>query len=415
MTKLQRKITATVAAIALVASSTVGSAVAMTSLEISGNGPDSVSDINFDSSRDTVVTQNNSSYVNNSIKVRSSSGSNTASRNVGGDVEIDTGDAVSVVDVRNMLNSNHAEVDCCETGDTQVKIDGNGDNSTNKAKLDKSDETLLVQENAAFVRNNVDADASSGSNRAERNAGGDVVVRTGDAGMAVTLETVANNNTARVGRNNGDSGSLSLRISGNASDSDNDIDLELDRDTEVWQTNRSFVSNNVGADLVTGRNTASRNVGGEVYVDTGDAIGYVDVYNALNFNTADVDCGCMLSDVHAKISGNGYDSNNRIAATLAEDLRLHQHNSDKTRNLVDMGLETGRNNASSNVGEGDSDPAIWTGNAYGDVIVENLGNSNSFGQSTGHPSGVSIPTGYGFNLNLNIDMEALLLALGISL
>ena len=415
MTKLQRKLTASVAALSLVISVGSQAAMAATTLTISGNGSGADSEVDFDANRTTDVIQNNVSNVQNSVKVKSNTGKNDANDNTSGEVKIKTGDAVGVVTVRNMLNSNHAEVDCCEYGDTDVLIEGNGSDSDNDAELDKTDTTNLYQTNVANVRNNVAVDAKTGENEADDNTGANVEIKTGDAGMEVMVETVANSNTARIGRNGSDTGSLSARIIGNGTDSDNDIDLDLNRNTMLTQANDANVHNKVKADLVTGKNDANDNTNGEVEIDTGDAIGFADIYNTLNFNTADVDCGCMMSSIIAKINENGSDSESDIEAEFDEDLDLFQNNADHMRSYVDMELETGRNDADDNTGDANSDPSISTGNAYGDAVVENVGNSNTFGQNTGQGTSFEIPTDHGFNLSLNIDFAALIAALGLDL
>jgi hypothetical protein len=432
MKKLHNKIAALVTTLSLVLNVS-GTAYAANELVITGNGADSNSDVQLSTENNTSVVQNNDAKVTNSISIVGDTGSNRLNKNTGGMVRTITGDALSGVQVSNMLNSNSAEVGCCEGGDTEVLVDGNGADTTNNARVRDSRNTEMFQINNSEVKNDVETELSTGDNTASKNTGGDVVTLTGDAESVVMLETTGNSNTATMGGNNGDAGSVGARIVGNGADSKNRVNLDLNRDVLLTQFNDARVLNKVGTALVTGDNRTNKNTGGEVHVETGDAYGYVEVENSLNFNHADIDCGCIM-DVMAKVGENGADTDNRIGATLSDDLNVFQdngcgedyqpshfdmfrrggrhHQDECMTNAIDLGLATGTNAANANTGDSMSDPAVWTGDAEGVVIVENLGNTNSFGQNSGS-NGINIPTN-GFNLHLNINLAQLLAALGVT-
>jgi hypothetical protein len=388
MTNLKKQIFSVITAGVMVAN-VATPALAGTEIVISGNGAGSDNWATVGQTSTTTVTQNNQANVTNNVSADAKTGNNDASFNTGGDVNIDTGDAKTKVDVSNVLNSNSADVDCCAAGDTEVKISGNGAKSDNGVKLEQSTNTTVDQDNDANVTNNVDANAKTGYNDASKNTGGEVSIKTGKATSDVDVATVANVNSAKVGSGHGSNPSASFIISGNGAGSDNYIGAVLANETVVSQDNDANVTNDVDAKASTGGNDAGFNTGGEVHIMTGDAKAKVDVDNSVNFNFADVDCGCVW-DVLAKIEGNGAEGDNH-----------HKHRRNHDENLIELGLETaqvvgqgnvaylnndvdgdaktGYNDAESNTGEADGDPSIVTGDAKSATDVSNSGNVNSVG------------------------------------
>jgi hypothetical protein len=206
---------------------------------------------------------------------------------------------------------------------------------------------------------------------------------TGDAKAKVGVSTLANVNSAQVG-SHGSNPSASFIISGNGAGSDNYIGAVLLSATVVAQTNNAVVTNDVDADAKTGHNDANFNTGGDVVIDTGDAKAKVDVDTSVNFNSADVDCGCTW-DVLAKIVGNGAEFHhgdnwdNVIQLGLTSEQLVAQGNNAALTNDVDGDAKTGGNEAEANTGESDSDPSVVTGDAESDTEVSNSGNVNSVG------------------------------------
>ncbi len=364
-------------------------ALATTTIQITGNGAGSDNWTTVNQTSVTSINQTNSANVTNNVDADAKTGNNDANFNTGGTVGIMTGDAKVETNISNDLNSNAAEVDCCNAGDTNVNITGNGADSNNGVALDQSTITAVDQSNNAYVSNNVDADAKTGGNDADSNTGGDVLIRTGDASVDVNVSTNANVNMAHVGSANGSSNpSASFVISGNGAGSDNYITASLAKLTSVAQDNSAYVSNNVDADAKTGYNDANFNTGGDVLIGTGNAKVMADVNNAVNFNHADVDCGCTW-DVLAKIAGNGADQDpwwwdtdsNLITLNLDSIKAIGQGNgSDLNNNLDDLTAKTGHNDVNSNTGDVEGgDPGIMTGDATVDSSVNNSGNVNVVG------------------------------------
>lgn len=421
MNKLSRQIISVLASGAVMLSMVTPAFADMT-LEISGNGTDSKNDVKVETSQSTTVVQSNVADVYNNIDADADTGDNEAEKNTGGDVSIDTGDATTDVKVENTLNSNTASVDCCGTGDVDVLISGNGADSDNKVELkDKGSGVTVFQENEAGVKNIVDADSDTGDNEAEKNTGGDVSIKTGDATTSVSVSTTANANWALVGGGSGSTPTLSLRILGNGVDSKNDIKVKLDGGVLLAQANVADVFNKIDADADTGDNKAEENTGGAVSIDTGDADTTVEVDNMVNFNWADVDCGCLF-DVLAKIAGNGEDSDNKIEAKLGGGLEVFQGNCAEDLpgelgggkeeceldNFIDADSDSGDNEAEKNTGDPGDDPSIETGDAETTVEVSNTGNSNVFGDET--PS--DWPQ-FEFNFNVSLSWAQLLALLGV--
>lgn len=368
-------------------------------LEVSGNGSDSQNTTGVAVTTTTTVVQNNTANVSNNVNASAKTGGNAASDNTGGDVNIQTGDADVAVGIQNSVNSNVAEVDGCCDLDADVLISGNGSKSDNNVELGLANVTGVFQTNAANLNNNVDAKAKTGENYADDNTGADVLVRTGDATVTTVIENTANANSATVG-GHGNGGSVSARVLGNGTESDNDIELGVLRSLEVVQDNYANLSNDVDADAKTGANSADDNTGGLAAIVTGDADVMVGIDNMVNFNSANLDCDCLL-DVTAKISGNGSDSENDIAAELVDSRAAFQDNvwaCNEGReylnwygyrnggcNDVNADAHTGWNDVDDSTSYDGSDPVVVTGDADSEVVIENAGNSNVLGDTPSMP------------------------------
>lgn len=373
-------------------------AFADTTIEVSGNGSYSDNDAKVEQKSSTTVVQNNVANVSNNVSGKASTGGNDANDNTGGDVTVITGNAKSEADVSNTLNSNSADVANCNCeGDTKVLISGNGSYSDNYVKVKDSNTTGVFQNNVANVENNVETKASTGYNDANRNTGGDTTIITGNAKAKAIVSTVANANEASIGGGNGNGGSLQAIISGNGSYSDNDIRIYTKNDTALKQDNLANIGNWVEAKAKTGSNDANDNTGGDVTISTGDALAVADVDNMVNFNAADLDCGC-LTDVKVKVDGNGYESDNDIKVKLSDDKELFQANIDSTKNEVDAKAKTGDNEINRSTGDVDhsTDPVIVTGDAETHQNVDNTGNSNVIGSG----SGFHMP-----EMNVDVDLD----------
>lgn len=390
------KLAAALASGTILFNSLATSALAATSLEVSGNGSQSESHVNVNKSSNTTVVQNNDAKVNNTVKSSASTGGNQANDNTGGDVTVATGNAKSKVDLSTHVNLNKAHVNECDCeGDVEVKVAGNGFESDNKVNLQSHNDTSLFQNNKADIKNDVDAKSSTGKNDAKRNTGGDVAVITGHAETDVNIQNKANANIASVGSNgNGDHvGTTSAKILGNGANSDNKINLDKHRSVTLVQNNDAYIDNYVYAKALTGKNNANDNTGGSVLVDTGNATTKKNIDNKANFNAASVDCGCV-TDLEAKVAGNGFESDNMIWANLDQKLDVYADNrADLYNDLYDK-AKTGKNNVNRNTAEAHGDPAVITGHAVSEDSVSNSANVNLFGTDGSHNPDVE----FGFDL-----------------
>lgn len=417
MTKLNKQIFSVITAGALLLN-TSGMALAGTTIEISGNGAGSDNYVNVQDTNTTTVTQNNNANVTNTVISNANTGNNDANFNTGGDVNVKTGDATTTTGVTNTLNQNVAEVDCCATGNTDVLVKDNGAFSGNDVDLTKTNTKTVNQDNRADVTNKVTSNATTGGNDAGFNTGGDVVVDTGNAKTTTYVKTEANKNAAVLGGTGAMvTPTASFRIVGNGAGSDNDITAALTNSTTIDQDNRADVTNTINSDANTGDNDAWFNTGGDVVIDTGDATATVGVDNAVNFNYAAADCGCLLAgNILAKINGNGgglfFGSDNDIQLTLGNTTLYGQDNRSTLYNDVDEDLETGDNDANFNTGatEGISDPAVVTGDATSTTYVTNSGNVNAVGEAA--PFVWELPN---TNVEFSFNFAAFLAYFGLSM
>lgn len=177
-----------------------------TTAEILGNGAQSTSEINLNRNNATVLSQDNTAYVDNYIRSSANSGYNDASFNTGGFDSIVTGPATNLTSVRNLLNANTATVTngCGCDNNSLFKIGLNGAFSTNDINGNSNSTTSLFGTNYAGVNNDMQSKASSGYNSLSYETGGlygisDPSVTTGSSYSQTIVDNQANVNTAQVG------------------------------------------------------------------------------------------------------------------------------------------------------------------------------------------------------------------------
>lgn len=351
-----------------------------------GNGVDSNSSATVNSNNSTTVSQSNAASVTNTVSVKSNTGNNSANRNTGGEVKVDTGDASAKVGITNVANSNVANVaGCCTNGgSSSVLNSGNGDSSDNTAKLNKNNSTALSQNNVAEIANFVSVDSNTGKNEANRNTGGDVSVKTGNSDVnPIVIKNQANQNSAVVGSPMGSAahaGDLTIGNVGNGVESDNDATANLNNSSVAYQSNAASVLNWVDVKSNTGKNDANRNTGGEVMVDTGDSAVAVGLDTKVNSNAAWLDnCGCVgVGDLTVKNLGNGDSTDNHSTVNKTNTTAAYQANASEVANFGYFDSNSGNNEANRNTGSvyGWSDPSVDTGVAYAEVGASTTANSN---------------------------------------
>lgn len=409
-------LTAAAAGALLISSFTTSAFAATNTIQITGNGSSSDNTANVDSSNSSTVVQNNNTDITNHINTTAKTGDNNASGNTGGNTTILTGDASSRVNVTNTANLNRANLSNCSCATTSnVTISGNGSDSDNTAKVNTNSDTSAFQTNQAHITNDINTTEKTGSNNASGNtsstSGGMVTILTGNASSNTTLRNMANSNILTQGSGGGSSGhTTSVIISGNGSDSDNRVRLDLDNSAVVVQDNMAHFRNSVDDFMGTGLNNANGNTGADVLISTGNSSAVTRVDNLANFNAASLDCAC-LTDVMAKIAGNGSDSDNAIRADLDNTSSIFQGregsgNNAHFSNFLDSFGKTGLNGASGNTDPRTGDPVrVFTGNSDSNTTVSNSGGVNIAGPS----ANITLPGGGSLELSFNLsDLLALL-------
>lgn len=391
---IKRKLTTAIATGAILLNAMAPIALAQT-ITVNGNGAFSDNEVNIKNKNETVVNQTNDAKVTNNIDADASTGGNSASFNTGGKTIISTGDASTNVDVTTAVNLNKVDLpNCgtCDRGPVNVTISGNGANPLSENKSEPKNEVNVNTNNSLFVNQNnyadidnyVDAKATTGKNDASLNTGGDSIISTGDAKTNVSINNIANANFAKVGGNNSNTAGSDIAITGNGAGSDNEVDLKLNSLVTLDQHNLADIDNDVYAKAKTGHNDSQFNTGGETVIITGNAKTNVGIDNLVNFNAADVDCGCILEDLNLKIGGNGAGSDNKIEIDTKQSLFDTQHNLSNLYNDVDSKAKTGHNDVSFSTGTPENDPAIVTGNAFSSTDVNNAGNVNILDNGENH-------------------------------
>lgn len=152
------------------------------------------------------VSNTNDGDVANNVVVDSSTGNNIASENLG-DATIESGDALAIANLLNLLNINITasdfEVLCMNLlGDKAKEIDLNAlweeiqnKNGAGFSQVsDENDLSLAVENNNdGNLENNVQVTASTGNNEEAQN-GGDAKTNTGDAAAVANVTNVVNTN-----------------------------------------------------------------------------------------------------------------------------------------------------------------------------------------------------------------------------
>lgn len=397
-----KKITSAVTMSALL----VSGATPMAMADITGNGAGSVNYVSSTSTNSTSTTQNNEASISYNISSTSSTGGNTANANTGGDVFMMTGNASNETDITTVANWNEAVVQ--NEGGSSVSspsIVGNGAGSENTAITTSDNTTTVDQRNRADVSYNVDANARTGNNEANRNTGStdpmvddDVVVVTGHAANSTDLRTAVNVNRAMVSGGHSSSAAQADggTISGNGAGSVNYLSTDYSNSVMLDQRNRADVSYDVESDAVTGNNEANANTGSELGIDTGNALNEVDVETWANYNFAVVSNDSDLMAVEGKIVGNGADSMNTFLHTHTDELENDQTNRfDAEEFSIDSDSRTGGNEANRNTAGSEDDPFIFTGHSASSVDLMTAVNTNLFG------------TGEDVEFDFDFDLESL--------
>lgn len=260
-------------------------------IEISGNGSDSVSQVSSQTEQTTTVNQNNEATVNNDVNTDANTGENSTSGITGGENSIETGNVSTEIAIENSGNINNAEAGCCDTaGESTTVISGNGANSINQADINKTTTTSINGSNNANITNNISGSANTGNNTANNNTNGNVSIKTGDINVKETIKNAPFNvNNAITFINSNEK--YSLKIDGNGKDSKNIINLNIKDENEANVKNAIDILNESVWLLNTGNNYADNNTDANVNIVTGDISFIADILNGpININNVEIKC-----------------------------------------------------------------------------------------------------------------------------
>jgi len=163
---------------------------------IRDNGFNSTNTVDVEIRKAKKLRQRNRTTVWNWISILQNTGGNTANKNTGGDVDVNSGNADVEVLNSTETSGNSANVDLCgcEEDENTIVISDNGAQSDNTVLLKKGSSLRVSQSNRTFVKNDISVEQNTGDNTASQNTGGDVDVDSGDAEATV-------NNTTTTGGN----------------------------------------------------------------------------------------------------------------------------------------------------------------------------------------------------------------------
>ena len=259
---------------------------------VTDNGSGSTNEVSTQVETTTTVEQTNVANVSNDISVKSVTGDNSASGNTGGEVGIETGDAVQNVTVENTLNSSIVETECCPQ-DVNMTISGNGTDSENEIDLDVENKTYIAINQTANITNTIQGYANTGGNTANDNSGGSVSIDTGSIYVGGGVINGPINSASVKGGSGG--GDVSAKIKDNGANSDNEIEAEIEDEAEIFLIFTSDIDNFINWDLNTGENEVNGN-NGNVSILTGDIFFDFFIKNGpINFGGVEFGC-CDIFD-----------------------------------------------------------------------------------------------------------------------
>lgn len=163
----------------------------------------------------------------------------------------------------------------------------------------------------------------------------------------------------------------SSKNSGNGANSNNNTSTNTGSETQVNTQNNADVNNDLVVDVNTGVNDANKNMGSGI-IKSGDGTINGSLVNDINNTVVNLDdlCGCDASAGSVN-SGNGAGSNNNANTNSNSVIDVTNTNSLNLVNNEDLGVNTGKNEADKNMGDG----VIESGDANISFTTINFGNN----------------------------------------
>jgi hypothetical protein len=232
-------------------------------------------------------------------------GANTSYGDATGDTSVTTGDANNTANVSSVANSNVA-IGSGNTGGASIINSGNGSGSENTGSATVSNTNDTNQTNGAYVVNNLNQSAETGSVRASDNRG-NTTITTGNANTTGTVITAVNTNVDGVavaefnvadthvgdlvldfgagcvsGCGNGDTTVANIN---NGQNSDNTASSTTTNNNSTNQVNDAAIVSNLNLSAESGNNSANDNFG-DTTITTQDANVAANVLTFANNNLA---------------------------------------------------------------------------------------------------------------------------------
>lgn len=245
----------------------------------------------------------------------------------------------------------------------EFSVTGNGEGSSNSISFQVENNNQVDQTNTADIKNEVQAEAETGSNEANDNTG-EVEIETGDVTQEVVIINSGNNSTVQIGCCEEEDPSTAATQNNGAS-SDNSIDVSDNSSTAVNIVNELSIQNNVDISANTGDNEALGNEG-DVTIKTGE-INLLAVILNKNLNTADVSVSDPAKNFNLFLKKNGAGSTNSISEDNKTENEYSVFNNLYLNNDIKNHSNTGNNKANKNSGQ----VFISTGDIFLDIILKN--------------------------------------------
>jgi uncharacterized repeat protein (TIGR01451 family) len=340
---------------------------------------------------DTTIAQvldiynQNTATVTNTVTTSVNTGGNTASDNIG-DADIVTGDAVSGVNIVNVVNQNlignnwlFAIVNVFGQWSGDLIVPGEGLLSGGDAH---SVDVNITNENNANIDNTVTTSVNTGGNTASDNMG-DVTIETGDAVAVTNVTEMVNTNivasnwfflminnmgtwTGNVLRWNDENNMYTSVFQYLFGDPVSAVDQECNdcNTVNIHNDNTAVVSNTITTQVNTGNNIANGN-SGSANIVSGDAIAWANIFNLINTNIVGSNWMFSIVNVMNEWSGDVVFAYPDLAITI-----------DDARDAVTIGDEIHYTISYQNIGEAAAESVMVTAALPNDVMYHGDGSES---------------------------------------
>ncbi|MEX1997412.1 MAG: hypothetical protein WEA04_01915 [Candidatus Andersenbacteria bacterium] len=389
-------------------------------------GTNSTNAIAVDVSDRATTTIDNDADITTTVNAEAVTGQNETMANTGG-AEVTTGDAqvsagaISIANttveggnwglvIVNALNrwlgflvGDSGEVRALSQDETLHEIaarnTNTGADSDNTIGVEVERERTTTVANDAVINNEINAQAITGQNEANKNTGG-AQIATGDANVQATTVNIANTTVkdgslfiavvnifgdwlgdlfyggSALGTTATGPASVVVaeaRSSETGADSANTIDINYDRHQETTIDNEADLATTLNATIDTGSNRASRNTGGAL-IDTGDGALALHARSAANLTGIAGAAGVGIA-IQGLNETTGANSQNRIRAHINDEHIMTINNDANVSTVigdrqVPAMVNTGNNVANQNT----LGAMIMTGDIAAEVAIHNLVN-----------------------------------------